>query len=300
MNRREFWKTGGMLGAALAVSNSVRTAEDNDAPSAAFTSIAYNILACRGYPDTEENRARRKAAEEHMAERMAFELALYQPDVVTFSESPPEATVARIAAALKMNYAWFEGGWPGNDEYPGGFPGTIMTRYPITAKANCPMPDGGARPDDLFTRHWCRATLETEAGPLAVFSAHLHPSDDEVRAREITEILNVIGPDLKAGRPLLLQGDLNHGPDGPEYARWVEAGLTDTFSTREQRHRFTFSSAAPEGRIDYIWAAGPLSKSITEARVLFEGEFRTNPDDPTSFALSDHVPVLARFGVPPQ
>jgi endonuclease/exonuclease/phosphatase family metal-dependent hydrolase len=299
MNRREFWKTGGMLGAALAVSETVRAAED-DAPFPTFTSIAYNILACRGYPDTEGNRARRTAVGEHMAERMALELALYGPDVVTFSESPPEAIVARIAAALEMNYAWFESGWPGNDEYPGGFPGTILSRYPITAKENCPTADGGARPEDLFTRHWCRATLETEAGPLAVFSAHLHPSDDEIRAREIAEILKVIGPDLEAGRSLVLQGDLNHTPEGPEYARWVEAGLTDTFSTREQRHRFTFSSIAPDARIDYIWAAGPLAESVTEARVLFEGAYRTNPDDPTSFALSDHVPVLARFGAPPR
>ncbi len=31
------------------------------------------------------------------------------------------------------------------------------------------------------------------------------------------------------------------------------------------------------------------------SRVLFEGPFRTNPADPASFALSDHLPVMATF-----
>ena len=34
---------------------------------------------------------------------------------------------------------------------------------------------------------------------------------------------------------------------------------------------------------------------LTEARCLFEGGFRTNPDDLQSVALSDHLPVLAAF-----
>lgn len=44
--------------------------------------------------------------------------------------------------------------------------------------------------------------------------------------------------------------------------------------------------------------AGPISKRLKSAKVLFEGAFRTNPDDPTSYALSDHVPVLAVFSMP--
>ena len=51
----------------------------------------------------------------------------------------------------------------------------------------------------------------------------------------------------------------------------------------------------PNRRIDYIWSKGPLADRLTECRVLFEGAFRTNPDDPKSFAVSDHIPVLAVF-----
>ncbi len=231
-----------------------------------------------------------------MAERLALELALYQPDLVTFQESPAEALVAEIAKELGFHHAWFPGGWPGNEDWPGGFPGTIISRFPIKENTNRP-PANHAHDEALFTRHWCGATLETDEGPLRVFSAHLHPQDEAIRAREITAILEVLDQALASGESLLFQGALNHRPEGPEYERWVKAGLVDTLAAATgKKDTPTFSSTAPKERIDYIWAGGPIASRITESRVLFEGAFRTNPEDPTSFALSDHVPVLARFG----
>ena len=41
--------------------------------------------------------------------------------------------------------------------------------------------------------------------------------------------------------------------------------------------------------IELSAAGGPIASRITESRVLYEGAFRTNPEDPTSFALSDHL-----------
>jgi endonuclease/exonuclease/phosphatase family metal-dependent hydrolase len=231
-----------------------------------------------------------------MAERLAWEIELYQPDLVTFQESPSESMVATIATELGFHHAWFPGGWPGNGDWPGGFPGTIMSHFPIKDKENRPSLSK-PHPDELFTRHWSSATLITNNGPLRVFSAHLHPHDEAIREREITAILEVLRPALANGESLLFQGDLNHRPDGPEYERWVAAGLVDTLAAATgKKDTPTFSSTEPKGRIDYIWAGGPIASRITESRVLFEGAFRTNPEDPTSFALSDHVPVLARFG----
>lgn len=293
MNRRKFMKTGGILGAAVA---SVGVKSQVTAASIGFTTLSYNVLACRGYPDADTNRHKRSAAQERMAERMAWEIELYQPDLVTFQESPSEEMVARIAKEFGFHHAWFPGGWPGNEGWPGGFPGTIISRFPIKDDTNRPSMDG-PHPEELFTRHWCAATLITNDGPLRVFSAHLHPQDEDIRAREITAILEVLTPALASGESLLFQGDLNHRPDGPEYERWVAAGLVDTLAAATgKKDTPTFSSTEPKGRIDYIWAGGPIASRITESRVLFEGAFRTNPDDPTSFALSDHVPILARFG----
>lgn len=294
MDRREFIQTSGVLGAALTLTgiNSGKTT-----PGIGFTSITYNILACRGYPDSDTNKYKRMVAGERMAERLALELALYQPDLVTFQESPSEAVVAEVARELGFHHGWFSGGWPGNADWPGGFPGTIMSLFPIKDNKNRPSA-AGTHDEELFTRHWCSATLETEQGPLRVFSAHLHPQDEAIRAREITAILEVLDEALATGESLLFQGDLNHRPDGPEYERWVAAGLVDTLAAATgKKDTPTFSSTEPKERIDYIWAGGPIASRITESRVLFEGAFRTNPEDPTSFALSDHVPVLARFGV---
>ena len=102
--------------------------------------------------------------------------------------------------------------------------------------------------------------------------------------------------DLKNERSLLFQGDLNHEPDGPEYDRWKTAGLVDTFAARGVGRPLTIPSTTPRKRIDYVWAHGPIAARVKECRVLFEGPFRTNPDDPRSFALSDHIPVMATFG----
>jgi len=92
------------------------------------------------------------------------------------------------------------------------------------------------------------------------------------------------------------QGDLNHRPDGPEYGRWREAGLVDAYRRDGETSEFTFPSTTPRQCIDYIWSNAVLARRGSAARVLFEGPFRTNPEDPRSFALSDHLPVLADFG----
>ena len=108
-------------------------------------------------------------------------------------------------------------------------------------------------------------------------------------------MLAAMEADLQSGRSMLLQGDLNHSPAGPEYGRWVDAGLRDMFAAAGAGNGFTIRSTRPFARIDYVWAHGPLAERVTECRALFEGAFRTSPGRPKSFALSDHIPVLAVF-----
>ena len=128
-----------------------------------------------------------------------------------------------------------------------------------------------------------------------MYTAHLHPNRAELREREVTGMLAVMADDLAANRSVILQGDLNHLPDGPEYPRWVEAGLVDAFAAKGQGQPLSIPSTGPERRIDYVWSSVGLAARLRECRVLYEGAFRTNPDDPRSFALSDHIPVMATF-----
>nr|WP_236649538.1 endonuclease/exonuclease/phosphatase family protein [Rhodopirellula sp. SM50] len=218
---------------------------------------------------------------------MAMELALHEPDIINFSESPHEELTKEVAEHLGMNHVRFPSG--------GNWPGTLLSNFEIIDSQNAPM--SGERPKELFTRHWGRATVELMNGdPLIVHSAHLYPTADPmVRLREIRAMIESMKPDLDAGRSMLLIGDLNHGPDTEEYKLWIDAGWVDTFAKVGKGDGPTIKSDIPQWRIDYVMAAGPIADRVTESRPLFEGAFRLNMNDKESFALSDHLPQLTVF-----
>jgi endonuclease/exonuclease/phosphatase family metal-dependent hydrolase len=284
MNRRAFLAT---VAAAAAL--------PAHAAGSRFRAISYNVLACGGYPKTPENAGRFDAAADQMPSRFAQELRLYQPDLVSFSESVLRPDAEQVARLLGMTCAYFEPGVASYKSYPIGFPGTVFTRHEILESENCPYAPGRIRNAELFTRHWGRAVIKTPTDTIAFFSGHLNPQKPEIRMAEITEMLAVMEPVIRSGRSVLFHGDLNHRPDTPEYARWTAAGLVDGFVAKGVGQPYTSNSVEPRGRIDYIWAAGPLAQRFRECRALFEGAFRTNPNDPASFALSDHLPVMADF-----
>jgi len=222
-----------------------------------------------------------------MAKRLAMELALHDPDIINFSESPSEKLTKEVAELLGMNHIRFPSG--------GNWPGTLLSKFEITESQNAPMK--GERPKELFTRHWGRATVKLPSGdPLIVHSAHLYPTaEPTVRLREIRAMIESMKPDLDAGRSMLLIGDLNHGPDTAEYKLWIDAGWIDTFAKVGEGEGPTIKSDIPQWRIDYVLATGPIAERASESRPLFEGAFRLNISDEESFALSDHLPQLAVF-----
>jgi endonuclease/exonuclease/phosphatase family metal-dependent hydrolase len=222
-----------------------------------------------------------------MPRLFAQHLGKHKPDLATFQESPGEAVVAEIAGLLGMNHTFFHSG--------DSWPGAVITRFEIVESDNCPIL-GGKRPEDLFTRHWGRAVVRAPFGDLVLHSAHLHPGDNEVRTREVTAMLEAIKPDLESGRPVILQGDLNHRPEQSMYKQWTDAGLIDMFAVAGVGPPETIPADKPAARIDYVWAYGPMARRIRHCRVLTERPFRTDPDDPQSWSLSDHLPVLASFG----
>ena len=280
VTRREF--TAGMTG--LLACSSVKGATGNDVSKLLpLRTIAYNVLQCTGYPSMPKGQTPRPV--DDMADLFAKTLSAYDPDIVTFSESPKEPVSRAIADRLRMQCLYFPSGeW---------WPGTLMTRLQVVRSQNCPMREG-TRPADLFTRHWFMAVLRRGNEDLVLHNLHLHPNNNEVRAREVTEVLKSLEPDMKAHRSIILQGDFNHTPLMPEYQRWLEAGFLDTFGT-EAKTVLTFPSDEPNRRLDYVLAYGPIAARIKKAHRLDEGQLRKKPGDAWSFALSDHLPVFAAF-----
>lgn len=263
-----------------------------------FRSITYNVLAFRGYPDDDNTRVAIQIRREQHPELTARALAEYKPDIITLQEGPPEALVARFAKELGMNYVWFPGGWEGNDEYPGGFPGAVITRFPIIESENRPSA-GDPHPEALFTRHLGRAVLDTPAGKLHVITTHLHAQSARAREREIAEI-DKLARQLRETAPVLIQGDMNHRETSDEYALWKPAGLVDANAALNLTEIGTFSSVQPRIHIDRFFTHKDDPLRPVEGHVLNTGAFIIHPDDPASYALSDHIPVMIDFEMTPR
>lgn len=281
ISRRQFCST---LGASFALAQHNLFATGTQ--TAALRVISYNIYRLKGWP-SDRTRAKQAVAKGQMAKRLAMELALYEPDVINFSESPGEELTQEIAEILGMHHVRFPSA--------GSWPGTLLSKFKILDSQNVPIND--ERPKELFTRHWGRATLDLPGDEkLIVHSAHLYPgTDPKTRLKEIPVMIESMKPDIEAGRSLLLIGDLNHTPDTKEYQLWLDAGWVDTLTEVGKGEGLTFKSDAPRKRIDYVLAAGPIAQRASKSRPLFEGDFRLNMNDETSFALSDHLPQLAVF-----
>jgi endonuclease/exonuclease/phosphatase family metal-dependent hydrolase len=253
--------------------------------------ITYNIRGCYGSSDVDDDPDLVRIARPQMPARIAMELALYEPDIITLQEAPDESFVAQMAEQLNMNYIYFPGGK--------GIPGALLTRWTILEYQDCPLINYSKRPAELFTRHWGRALLDTSFGKLAVYSAHLWPYEKGNDGREVTEIISVMQTDIRNNQSLIFQGDLNHTPDGDEYIQWKKAGLIDVFATLGTGIPFTSPNSlrhpALKERIDYIWACGPIASMMDQCSVLYERAFRSHHQDPRSFSLSDHLPVMATF-----
>lgn len=253
-------------------------------------SVAYNVFSFEGYvhrPEWVRGKVGGKLSGDG-AREIGRALQAYAPDIVTTSESRNEGAVAALAEAMGFSYVYFPS--------PGLWPGGLVTRYKILEAENCPL--GGKRRAELFTRHWGRAVLEMDEGePLIVHSVHTFAGWADVRHWEVKQILDVVRRDLATGHSVIVQGDLNHTPNGPEYDLWLDAGLVDTFS---QMHGDTDDGKTllrpqPRARLDYVLAGGAIVDQLVEARPLYEDDFRLYEDRPDFVALSDHLPQLARF-----
>ncbi len=265
-----------------------------------WTVVTYNIHGGGPIAKNQEAKVALRAArgERRMWAWLAAELRNLDADVIGLQEVPSEAFCTELAKVLGMHYAFFRGGWRGKG-WPDGIAAAILSRDPITEATSCPLAEHESRPKDLFTRGYGKVVVEPAGGQTAIYVAHLLPAwknTTHIREGEIREIAASAALDRRRGRSVLVLGDMNHHPEMPEYRLWKEHGLVDTVARHapagDQR---TCPSTGPTERIDYVFVAGPLADRLRGAGREFGGIWSVDPNVKSSFALSDHLPVIARF-----
>ncbi len=224
------------------------------------------------------------------------------PDVVAVQEANNEALFYTLARQIDLPQAVL-------GQSNRGFHLGLLSRFPVES-----WQMHNQRP--VLFHGFLEVHLQTPAGKLAVFVAHLHPGyadeDDEFRLKEVEFILQRMQP-YRAGMSLLT-GDFNtvspldeikledwpkqwqkwfHSKQGGEFrretlGRVLTAGYQDSYRRFHPGSEpgYTLPASNPNVRLDYIFASPPLATHLTAAEVVRH--------EPASMA-SDHLPLLAQF-----
>ncbi|MFM2092216.1 MAG: hypothetical protein RLZZ127_2705 [Planctomycetota bacterium] len=250
--------------------------------------VTYNVLGLRGFPARQGGPVAFPEPHPALVTELAGRIAGWRADIVLLQEAPPEAVVRELARQAGMHAAFWSTRGPSGAEWPFGFPGAVLSRFPLTQ-----VQDRAAAlrtpADARFHRHWGEATAMTPGGPLRVAGMHLCADwggvfREEVRLAELEAVSAAPLPDLIAG-------DFNTRPDAAPWRRmrdagwrdaWLEAGAAGDGLTSDTRQRIQ--------RIDYLWLAPHCPWRVAAAEVLPDPVLTV---DGAEVLLSDHHPVLA-------
>jgi endonuclease/exonuclease/phosphatase family metal-dependent hydrolase len=173
-----------------------------------------------------------------------------------------------IADALGMEVAFAH-----HRAYDGGRIGVaLLSRYAIAKARRIAMPTGGLAALD--------AEVKLAGDVVRVLVVHLHPTDPrdpparraQMDAARLVEARTVLDLATRARGPVVVLGDFNARPSGPEYAA-ASAVLADACPDGGA----TWPASFPIVRIDYVWTSAAL-RSVGCPRLA-----------PTA---SDHLPVV--------
>jgi endonuclease/exonuclease/phosphatase family metal-dependent hydrolase len=151
----------------------------------------------------------------------------------------------------------------------------ILSRYPILAYSKEDL-----TPPNLLVHHgFVTALIDIGNGEnLKVITTDLQDVTEDVEIRQsqsrtITNFLKSMDD-----KRIVIMGDMNAQPNGPEILMFRQANLTDVGERIKPHLTYTFASDNPNKRIDYIWISPDLQAQDVSV--------------PLSTA-SDHLPVVA-------
>lgn len=153
-----------------------------------------------------------------------------------------------LSQRLNMPYVW----GPTADAQWGN---AILSRYPINNVEFYDLP-----PEDvLLLRGYIVAEIDVDGRTLTVINTHFSEREgqDEIRAIQSSEILST----WNNAPATVIMGDLNALPDSQAIQLMRDAGLVDVTLELGEQPVYTYSSAAPDHQIDYIFVTTDLGYS---------------------------------------
>ena len=214
-----------------------------------------------------------------------------QPDVIGLQEvdnitkrSPFDET-AKLASLTGM-HGYFVQNRVFQD---GGYGVSILSRTePLEVRYFHYHPPGQPVPDCTVEHStladFCQGAIalkltDSQSGKLFWFVT-THIGLNGMQEPEITELVNEFLPTLKGASAIFVSGDFNSVPDAPEM-KPIQSAFTDTWAANGKGDGWTFDSANPYERIDYIFQ-NPVAFTCDKVEV------------PVTQA-SDHRPFYAEF-----
>lgn len=199
-----------------------------------------------------------------------------QPDFATINE-------VRVGTAdVPINQAWELGRLTGYypvfgksiDVMGGEYGNAFLTRWPLKEYEIVHIPDLRGEEDAPYEhRTILRCVLEKEGKKLTVLGTHFGLAQTE-HDSAVNTMIRILAQEKN---PVILMGDFNMTPNDPKL-REIFRVMHDTANCADTL--LTFSSGAPEIKIDYILYTDPL-KALT---------LRTMDTQ-----ASDHRPLIAEF-----
>lgn len=248
-----------------------------------ITLITHNVLAFSGHPK-----------EIFITDTSILQNAIsfyesMDADILVLQESPPEKYIRILADSLDYNYSFFNTKEDGDSIYPYGFPGCILTKYPILQTFDFTI-DLVNIPDTIFSRSSGEVILSTPIGLIQVTGLHLC-ADWGKRFRETTRVkeLDLLLKNLQQCESCIASfvvGDFNSRPLSNPYNKMINGGFIDTHADLN-----TPTVPVPDSRyrIDYIFLK-------ENSKISYFNETLSVPYyTELKLFLSDHQPCLIKF-----
>ena len=231
----------------------------------------YNIHKCVGFDRRTDPDRVARVLRELDADILCLQEVVDAPHTAVWNQA------TRLAEALEGYTPVFGSN---RELHGGGYGNLTLTRLPVLGSTN----------HDLSEKREPRGALQTDLHlgrfTLHVFNIHLGTGHFERRAqaRRLFSESILAQPDLHG--PRLVLGDFN------EWTRGLATRLLKReFATFQPRHALqfprTFPGLAPILTLDHCYFDPPL--------VLHHSELWRSP---TALVASDHLPLLATFGIP--